>query len=481
MHYMKYLAAAVACVIIYIFGYTLELHSNSLENALFWNGIQYLVIPIISTLWLITALLYVGLIKRTNSWVIKSLFVIPIITYVLRYTNHFHFLYYTGYTFEICGELGILKLEKNIWYYVQQLYECAEMFVVIMIFWIYSFKENVGERYRYRLLSLISAGSSISLILILLDPKGWGLDYTAILFPIILFTLSYFISKQDFFEISSMARNQFFDQSNEAMLILSDKNRIVDYNFKAIEFFERNGINLTNAELNMFHDKNRPLIEALGSQQVEQYQEKIDGDFRYWEITSNMIMGKREKRCGVIKTIRDITKDYVEKENLEKMSKVDELTQLYNRREFNDYASKLLKESEERDISLVMLMFDIDYFKLINDTFGHQIGDRVIQRIAKEASVVFREDDFIARIGGEEFVVVLKDITESEAQLLANQYRQIIEHLRIIPSDPSYQFTISMGMAVYSKGMSLEVLINHADKALYKAKNLGRNRVVKYV
>ena len=92
VHYMKFLAAVVACVMIYIFAYAIEIHSNSLETALFWNGVQYLVIPIIATLWLTTVLLYVGVIKKMNAWIIKAIFIVPLITYILRYTNSHLFL-----------------------------------------------------------------------------------------------------------------------------------------------------------------------------------------------------------------------------------------------------------------------------------------------------------------------------------------------------------------------------------------------------
>lgn len=217
IHYMKYLATLIACVVIYIFGYMIELHSNDLNNALFWNGIQYIAIPVISTLWLVVVLLYIGIIKKADSWIVLSLFIIPAITYILRWTNGFHFLYYTGYNFNIYGEFGVLELGKGSWYYVQQIYGCIETFLVILIFLIYSYKVSNAERFRYRLLSLVSAAASISILMLLIDPKDLGLDYTAILFPVPLFVVSYLIAKQDFFEISSTARKQIFNQSNEAI------------------------------------------------------------------------------------------------------------------------------------------------------------------------------------------------------------------------------------------------------------------------
>ena len=480
IHYMKYLATLIACVVIYIFGYMIELHSNDLNNALFWNGIQYIAIPVISTLWLIVVLLYIGIIKKADSWIVLSLFIIPAITYVLRLTNGFHFLYYTGYNFNIYGEFGVLELGKGSWYYVQQIYGCIETFLVILIFLIYSYKVSNAERFRYRLLSLVSAAASISILMLLIDPKDLGLDYTAILFPIPLFVVSYLIAKQDFFEISSTARKQIFNQSNEAMIILNDKNRIIDFNIKAIEFFRDNGIKLTNTDLNLLSDDNGDLINALYSDKVEIYSDISMGKHRYWEINSNMIYAKNGKKHGIIKSIRDITAEYKEKKHLEKIAKVDELTQLFNRREFNDYATKLIGSANENNTPLIMLMFDIDHFKRVNDTFGHQIGDMLLETIAREARNSFRNDDLISRIGGDEFAIILTGVSEEKVITRAEEYRNKIADMCIIPDHPNYKITVSFGMAEYKPKMSLYELISNADKALYEAKELGRNKLIKY-
>ncbi len=480
VHYMKYLAAMLACVVIYIFGYMIELHSNSLRTALLWNGLQYFAIPVISTLWLIMVLLYVGIVKRVRSWIVLALFIIPAITYVMRLTNSSHFLYYTGYAFNMYGEVGILELWKGPWYYVQQIYGCIETLLVILIFWIRSYMVSGAERRSYRILSLISASTTLSILLILFDPTNLGLDYTAVLFPIPLFLLAYVIAKQDFFEIRSTARNQIFYQSKEAMIILNDKHRVIDYNLKAVEFFEENGIKLTVTDLNMFYDENVTLIETLYSERVEIFQDTFNDGLRYWEISSNMIFAKKGIRHGIIKIIRDITVEYTERQHLEKIAKVDELTQLFNRREFNERAAILIKQSKDKDMPLIMLMFDIDHFKRVNDTFGHQAGDKVLKKIADEASVSFRNDDLLARVGGEEFAVILPGISDSKARLRADRYREKIAAMHFIESDPSYQITISFGMAVLGNQMSLEELMGNADKALYEAKNSGRNKVVKY-
>lgn len=481
IHYMRYLAVTIACSVIYIFTYMIELHSNSLETALFWNKLQYIVIPVISTLWLITVLLYTGILKKSSSRIIPLLFIIPAITYITRWTNASHFFYYTGYTFQMYGEAGILEIDKGFWYYVQQIYGCVETVFVILIFWIYSYRVSAAERKNYRLMSLISASSMISIMMLIFDSTNFGLDYTAILFPVPLFLLAYLIAKEDFFEISSTARNQIFNQSNEAMIILNNRNRVIDYNLKAIDFFQENGIKLVNSELNTFYDKNPILIEALNAEQLSIYRDVVNAETRYWEINSNNIFSKNGRKHGVIKSIRDITKTYVEKKYLEKISKVDELTQLFNRREFNERAAKWIEKSQKHNTQLILLMVDIDYFKKINDTFGHQTGDTVLKRIAKEASMSFKEEDLLARFGGEEFVVMLEGISEREARASAEAYRQRIADLRIMPSAPNYQCTISIGMALYEPKMSLEELIQCADIALYQAKKSGRNKVIKYI
>jgi diguanylate cyclase (GGDEF)-like protein len=127
------------------------------------------------------------------------------------------------------------------------------------------------------------------------------------------------------------------------------------------------------------------------------------------------------------------------------------------------------------------MIFDIDLFKKINDTYGHQSGDLVLKAISEKATAMIRNTDLLARYGGEEFVVVMPQTKTQGAMIIAERLRESIEGMDIHVDGQTIKITVSAGVATYapqSEKLSIEEFIDKADKALYDAKNSGRNRVV---
>jgi len=122
-------------------------------------------------------------------------------------------------------------------------------------------------------------------------------------------------------------------------------------------------------------------------------------------------------------------------------------------------------------------MFDIDYFKKINDTYGHDAGDEVLKAISKKISSIIRQEDLIGRIGGEEFVIVLKNCTKETLHKIAQKIRQEIEKLVVTTNNNTIKATISIGASPLRKDDTLDTILKRIDDLLYKAKENGRNRV----
>jgi two-component system cell cycle response regulator len=152
----------------------------------------------------------------------------------------------------------------------------------------------------------------------------------------------------------------------------------------------------------------------------------------------------------------------------------DQLTSLYNRYYLNEISSTLIGDAHENKQQLSLMVIDADHFKRINDTRGHKIGDQVLQQFAKELHGICRSDDLVARIGGEEFVIVLPGVALEEAAARAETMRLRIEGLQPC----GIAVTASIGVAALAKGESYEELFQRADSAMYRAKEAGRNRVV---
>jgi diguanylate cyclase (GGDEF)-like protein len=162
---------------------------------------------------------------------------------------------------------------------------------------------------------------------------------------------------------------------------------------------------------------------------------------------------------------------------MEKLTKTDALTGLNNHMSYHEYLGELIRQSERYHLPLHLAVLDIDNFKKVNDTYGHRVGDLMLQYVAHTIKGVVKADDFVARYGGEEFVVVFADCTFSDAL-------QRVEHmLATVASVEQEQLdgnrvTVSIGLNSYQPGTGKEVLFEGADAALYVAKRTGKNRVV---
>jgi len=155
----------------------------------------------------------------------------------------------------------------------------------------------------------------------------------------------------------------------------------------------------------------------------------------------------------------------------------DSLTGLYNRRSWFDQAVQELAKAERYNHPMSVLMMDIDHFKKVNDLYGHNCGDEVLQRAAQIFKKTLREIDIIGRYGGEEFVVILPNTNEENALLVAERIREKIANEPISFNDLNVDLTISLGVALFGRDDTLDKLVDRADTFLYQAKNEGRDQV----
>ena len=162
---------------------------------------------------------------------------------------------------------------------------------------------------------------------------------------------------------------------------------------------------------------------------------------------------------------------------LEKIATTDSLTGLINRQAFDFLFGEYLEDATRNSSTFSAVMFDIDYFKKINDRYGHLIGDEVIKKVADIAKSSVRRNDFIARWGGEEFIVLLKDCGLEEAKQVAEKIRSTIEKYDFDVDLNHFQVTVSLGAALYASPETSDDFFSRADKALYHAKHQGRNCV----
>lgn len=164
--------------------------------------------------------------------------------------------------------------------------------------------------------------------------------------------------------------------------------------------------------------------------------------------------------------------------DLEKQAITDSLTGLFNRRYFEQALDAYLAEFNEREAPMGLLVFDLDHFKQVNDTHGHDAGDLVLREVALRLRAITRENDVVARIGGEEFAVITPFANHQQLLGVAERYRKSISELKIDVGDVILRPTISIGVATNSDSSALaNDIFKAADAKLYEAKRNGRNRV----
>ncbi|MBL0125489.1 MAG: diguanylate cyclase [Betaproteobacteria bacterium] len=237
-----------------------------------------------------------------------------------------------------------------------------------------------------------------------------------------------------------------------------------------------------------------PKLRHMGASLMDAFARRKDGS----EIPVDIMISTLDTTDGVffLCAVRDVTERKATMEELRRrtaeleglhvqlkeLASHDSLTGLLNRRAYQEQTEWIIRNAVRQRQGVSLLMIDLDFFKRVNDQFGHAEGDRVLFLIANILNDTCRQNDVSARYGGEEFAVTLPDTDEAGSFVVAENFRTAVEAIK----DPRYPVTASVGIATFvpdpglppaDTGALYDELINRADQALYAAKNNGRNQV----
>lgn len=226
-----------------------------------------------------------------------------------------------------------------------------------------------------------------------------------------------------------------------------------------------------------FYQEMWQVLLQHGHWQGEIWNKRKNGDLYPQWLTITAIRNENMEISQFAAIFSDITERKQQEEKIHQLAYIDELTGLANRRMFFDRLQLSLANAHRHNHQLAVLFLDLDLFKRINDTLGHQAGDQALKEVAHRLNTTVRDGESVARLGGDEFTILLPEITHTDTlECLAKRLiKQIEKPIRLL--DQEFFLTTSIGIAVYPQdGANAEQLVKHADVAMYQAKNCGRNQ-----
>lgn len=474
------LSALCGCIAVYSFGYAMELTSRSLEVALFWNGFQYMAIPFISFFALVLALKFSGknqfFENRKNFWFLSMP---AILILFFRFTNDWHHMFYTAAVFSENNFLSILQLVKGPLHTISILYILFCAFISIISFVLTLTSGGGTLRKEMFLLILAMLMPPLSAILNGINMAPIGIDFSALTLSISSFIFLSIFFKWQWFEPFPLGREKVFHYAKEGILIIDRQNKIIDYNQAAKSIFDQLDIFELPIPLT---ELNSQFNQLLASDSVIEFSIYSQDRMAFYSASFTPVKRSHETNGGGLILLTDISNLVATRMQLEKAASIDALTGSDNRRAFYtklNYEHQLYQRYS-REYSIIML--DIDYFKVINDSYGHLAGDAILIELVNQLKTLTRNTDSIARFGGDEFIVMLPETDKMQAVLLGQRILKSIQEHEYQYNGSRIQMTVSLGISScidlnLLQNQSMDETIRLADEALFKAKEKGRNRL----
>ncbi|TWT27050.1 diguanylate cyclase [Planomicrobium sp. CPCC 101110] len=475
----KFFVFYTASITIYCFASAFGLLAENLGQMKFWTIIQYIGMPVSSPLGLLFVLHYLGINVTRKKCL--ALLAIPVASFIMVATNSFHHLHYR--IFEVDPVLGApyIYQEIGVWYAVHGIFTFGCMFFAFLLM-LFQWRET-AKAYRPQLIALLF-GQFVPIttaFLYLIGATPAGIDPVPMILWLSSLLYLWAISTSRLFTLMPIAKDAIFNSINDGVIVLDESHRLIEFNQASKNNFPK--LNKTMFGRN-FHEvwielsgNLFPLkLDAASSQEVKLTASQSE---KIYQVRISSL----ENSKGLLIILTDISEVKRLQLKLEHQAYYDELTQIYNRRAFLRQAEADYGAAKKNTSPFTVLLIDIDHFKRVNDTYGHDVGDQVLVHVAKFFKAQLKEGAVFARYGGEEFVVALDGRTEKEAEELANGLRRDLALHPLVAEEKMISVTLSMGVAETKEeaGETLSQLLNKADKALYAAKQEGRDRVCVYV
>jgi diguanylate cyclase (GGDEF)-like protein len=463
------ISSATLFLALYILGYSFEITASNFDTAFVGVIIQYISYPFIAPLVFLYALSHSGI--RVPKPIKVLLFIIPAAQSFLAVTSRYHDYYYSEMEFTPPPILAQLRVTGTTIYYV-----CfAYIYIMLIASAIILTKNAVGQKgarrnteYSIAIAFLIPI---VTTTLYLLDLTPWEYDLTPVFLCITCIIICVCTLRYNYLQFLPAATSRMVDEMKYSFVVLDANGCFINANAAAKKIFTflktlKFGTEIPEEQRKFFHSDKSEFEFSISDNERELFYKASVG-----------LIKKRGKAVCKTFIFYDITDTKMLINELDQKASYDPLTGIYNRATLMRYLYIIQEKSDIENISSAVLMIDLDNFKNVNDTLGHEGGDIILSEIATRIKSSLRESDVFGRYGGEEFCVAIWNTDQNAALAEAENIREIIEATPFTAAGISFSVTVSIGISLYFpiEEKKIETVLTEADEALSDAKQSGKN------
>ncbi len=476
-------AGVAFCEVIWTVGYVFQLLSTDLGGKLLWNNIQFFGAIGVPLAVLGFALEYDR--DETSIWsrVSWKLFALPaLLLLAFIWTDGLHHLF-RGPVGLVAGDpFSRLAFPDGPGFAFYTIFAYSLLVLMILVL----FPRYLRAEQLYRLqIGVVLVGILIPWVTTVVTALGLVAarlhDITPITFGFSNLVIAWALFRYHLFEVLPAARDFLVEHMQEGVLVADYRLCIIDVNPAAERILgiqEIKSLGRSILSIRPFTQDQFAGVPSGGSLKTEVLIQRADFEGIY-ELQITLLNNPRGRAAVYLMILRDIRDRKHIEEKLNYLAITDSLTQVYNRRHVIFRAGEEIERARETGRELALILIDVDHFKTVNDTCGHQMGDQVLQSMAERCQSVLRSQDIFGRYGGEEFLVVLPEADTPTAMVIAERLRAQVEGLALPVDRGIAPVTISLGISCSGacEDFDLDKMLDWADQALYRAKAEGRNRV----
>jgi diguanylate cyclase (GGDEF)-like protein/PAS domain S-box-containing protein len=501
------LIAMLVMLALWNFAYAMITLSPSLEVKRLWLRIENIGILSVPVFWFFFAVRYNRLDRWLNRYTAALFFGIPILALVLLFSEQWFDLYYASVR-PISEVGGPLVIERGPWYIVALAYAYLLNLATIALL----VRRAIQYRNIYRRQMVVLIGAVLIPILVNVfyqvtlsevSESSHRIDLTPISFTVSALLIAIGVFGLRIFDLIPIARHTVLEHIPEMVFVVDAQDRVVDANQVACRMLGRSIDEIVGRDpIEVFREWPQLLNRFLTASETRE-EIQIPGDPpRTLELVVAPLYNQANQLGGRVILAHDITeRKWLENDlqhanqtltlQLDEINKLradlqeqairDPLTNVYNRRFLADFLDREVARAERERLPLSVVIMDVDNFKQFNDTHGHKCGDVVLQEIAQFLVDHTRRGDVVCRYGGEEFVILMPGTSQEVALERAEMWRQDFSETPVEYEGTKFFATFSAGVATFPQhGATDESLLQAADRALYRSKNAGRNKVTMY-